>query len=596
MGSRWSLRFVLASVALVALALTSLLLLESPRLRAQTLARTEAHFLDKVRALAHGLAGCDLDDPRLADWMNRLAEESGARVTVIAPDGTVKADSAAADVVAIGNHAGRAEIQAALRDGSATLRRRSDTLRINLLYAAARIPGTNGVARMAWETEFVDAEVARPVGRFWWVGGGLILLAACAAAVLGRTLTRSLGELAAAASAVEGGDLEAKVFPRGRDEIARLGHAFNRMTARMRESMARAEGEAARLAAVLESMQDGVLAIGEEERISFLNGSARTILGLPEDARVEGSRLYETIRVPALLGIVEAAVLQRAHVEREIEWEAASRRLVSVHAAPVPGGGPGLILVMRDMSRLRRLERMRTDFVSNVSHELRTPLAAITASAGNLEDEATRTHPEEGPRFVGAILRNAGRLQSLLDDILELSRYESRPEKAVFAPLDFAAVTRAAVEEFRERAAERGLTMRASLPDRATLVGDGRALRRIVDNLVLNALTYTPRGGRVSITLEAGEDAMRLAVSDTGIGIPAGDLERIFERFYRVDKARSRSAGGTGLGLSIVKHAAQLHGGGVEVESELGKGSTFTVRLPTQVPAAQGAARQEESA
>jgi two-component system phosphate regulon sensor histidine kinase PhoR len=249
----------------------------------------------------------------------------------------------------------------------------------------------------------------------------------------------------------------------------------------------------------------------------------------------------------------------------------------------------GVILVLRDMSRLRRLEQMRTDFVSNVSHELRTPLASIAAAVETLQDDVTRLDPAEGPRFVQMIQRNLRRLEALLDDILALSRLESRPETLPREPLDFAGVVRAAGEELMERARQAGidLTVRA---ERSRVVGDASTLRRVVDNLLVNAITYTPRGGKVDVTVEPRDGAAVLAVKDTGIGIPEEDLDRIFERFYRVDKARSRSAGGTGLGLAIVKHAVGLHGGSVEVKSKLARGSTFTVRIPLAAePAPTGA-------
>ncbi len=596
MPSRWSFLFVMASTCLVALALASFLLLESPRRRAQALARTEGHLLEKARALAHGLSSADLADPGLEARMRALAQAARARVTVLAADGAVRADSGGGEGEAREDPRERVEAQAALRDGAAVVRRPAAALGRELYFAAARIPGTEAVARLSWEVTQVEAELAGPEGHLWWIGGGLVLVAVGASFGLGRALTRSLRELTVAAGAVEAGDFEARVLPKGRDVIAHLGRTFNRMTERLRDFMSRAEGEAARLATVLESLQDGVIAIGAEERISFLNGAARALLGLPARDRLEGKRLYEAVRSPPLLGIVEDVARRRVQVTREVEWDVAPRRLVSVHAAPMPGEGPGLILVLRDMSRLRLLERMRTDFVSNVSHELRTPLAAIAASAGNLEDETTRLDPEAGPRFVAAIVRNATRLQAHLDDILELSRYESRPETAIMVTVDFAGVVRAAVDDLREKAEENGVAMETRLPGRAGVVGDARALRRIVDNLVVNALTYTPRGGRVEVCLETEDDHATLEVSDTGIGIPPGDLERIFERFYRVDKARSRSAGGTGLGLSIVRHAAQLHGGRVSVESELGKGSTFRVWIPAERSDAALAARQEESA
>jgi two-component system phosphate regulon sensor histidine kinase PhoR len=254
--------------------------------------------------------------------------------------------------------------------------------------------------------------------------------------------------------------------------------------------------------------------------------------------------------------------------------------MVQIFAAPVGGESPGVIVVLRDMSRLRRLEQMRSDFVSNVSHELRTPLANISAAVETLRDDESRRDVETGPRFLEIIRRNLTRLEALLNDILALSRMESRPETLPMEPVDFAAVARTSADELRGRARSAGLELAFRGEARCRVVGDVNTLRRIVDNLLINAITYTPEGGRIEVGIGLQNGSAVLHVSDTGIGIPREDLDRVFERFYRVDKARSRSAGGTGLGLAIVKHAVGLHGGTVKVESELAKGTTITVRIP----------------
>jgi len=583
MSWSWSVRFAAGSALLVGAALAVFLLVEQPRVREATDARIREDLLTTADVLARGLEGRSLREPALADRMRRLGEALGARITIIADDGTVVADSEVADVATLENHRHRPEVQAALRDGRAIVERPSRSVERELLYAAARIPG-GGVARVAWDATRHAEERARPTATFWWVAAGVLALGVLGAVAMARALGRRLRELTRVAAAVEAGDLTARVGAEGRDEIARFAETFDRMTARLRETLARAEAETARLATILDGMDEGVVAVGAEERISFVNDAARSVLGIGPDAPLEGRRLYEVLRAPALLGIVERVAEERAPLELEIELEGAPRRLLHVHAAPVASGGPGTILVVRDMSRIRALERMRTDFVSNVSHELRTPLAAISAAAENLEDQTTRADPVEGPRFLGAVRRNLTRLEALLDDILAISRFESRPESVERIPVDFAGIVRLACDELQERAAAAGLDFRVLVPQRLGVVGDAGALRRIVDNLVVNALTYTPRGGRVTVSLDPeGGDAV-LRVADTGIGIPPGDLDRVFERFYRVDKGRSRSAGGTGLGLSIVKHAVGLHGGQVSVQSELGKGSTFTVRIPGAAP------------
>jgi len=449
----------------------------------------------------------------------------------------------------------------------------------DLLYAAARVPGSDRVVRLARDLSAVEAELRQPQRTFWLVALGLGAAGVILATLAARGLARPLRELTEAAGRIEAGDLSARVYPRGADEVAVLGHAFNRMAERLGETLQRSEAQAARLTAVLEGMNEGVVAVDAQERISFLNGAARAILGLEPEVEVRGRRVYELVREPRILGLLQAAGSGRGTAEAEIAHDGPPRRLVQVHAAPVGEGPAGVILVLRDMSRLRRLEQMRTDFVSNVSHELRTPLASIAAAVENLDDDATRADAEDGPRFVQMIQRNLRRLEALLDDILALSRLESRPETLPREPCDLAPLVRTATDELAERArqAEVELAVRTG-PCR--IMGDESTLRRVVDNLVVNAIAYTPRGGRVDVVLEPREGAAVLTVADTGIGISEEDRDRIFERFYRVDKARSRSAGGTGLGLAIVKHAVGLHGGTVEVESRLAKGSTFTVRIP----------------
>ena len=285
------------------------------------------------------------------------------------------------------------------------------------------------------------------------------------------------------------------------------------------------------------------------------------------------------MRDPQFLALARAALERGEAHEAEIVWDGAPKRLLRVRAAPVREAGPGAILLVGDVSTLRRLERMRSDFVANVSHELRTPLAAIAGAAETLADGAL-SDPEAGPRFVATIARHADRLTALVDDLLTLSRLESTPESIERVPVDFAHVVRQACDAVAARARDAGLSLDVDAEGPVRVLGDPEALRRLVDNLVVNAVTYTPAGGAVRVGLAADEGRAVLTVADTGIGIGPEHLARIFERFYRVDKARSRGKGGTGLGLSIVKHAVNLHGGEIAVESRPGAGSTFTVSIP----------------
>jgi len=363
--------------------------------------------------------------------------------------------------------------------------------------------------------------------------------------------------------------------------MASLARSFNAMTERLTESLDVARSETERLSTLLDAMTEGVIAIDARERVSFVNPLAREILGLDREAVLVGRPVFELVRDPRILGVAGRAAESREPIEAELVQEGPPRRILRVHGRPVAGRPDAdTILVISDLSRIRRLERMRSDFVANVSHELRTPLASIAAAVETLEDDEARTDPETGTRFVAMIKRNVRRLESLLNDILALSRLESRPETLRFVPVDFGTLVRVSGEDLDARARAAGVRLELAGERHATVMGDAQILRRIVDNLIVNAITYTIDGGSVDVELQSQGDVAVLRVQDTGIGIPETDLDRIFERFYRVDKGRSRSAGGTGLGLAIVKHAVGLHDGEVDVQSRIGEGSVFTVRIP----------------
>ncbi|MHC4940713.1 MAG: ATP-binding protein [Planctomycetota bacterium] len=543
--------------------------------------RIEDALRREVTVLGSILPDWRMDPATLEPRVSKLAAEVGNRVTIVAPDGRVLADSSHDNVSAMENHGARPEVVAAKSENGVALRARySETLGRELLYAASRIGESEAVVRVARDYRGVQEELARVTRAFWFLVAGLIVFCVVAAVVFARRVAKPVEELTRASEAVEKGHLDTRVYPTGEDELSALGHSFNRMTEQLAESLDSARSETARLGALLEGMSEGVLAIDDTEQVSFLNGNAREILGLGSESEVVGRPLFELVRDPRILSIAQMAAEKRSPREAEIVQEGPPRRTLLVHARPVGAQGPDTILVISDRSRMRRLERMRSDFVSNVSHELRTPLSSIAAAVETLEDEEARVDPETGARFVAMVKRNVVRLEALLNDILALSRLESRPETLRRVPIDLAALIRISGEELQQRAGAAGLKLHVRGERRVLVRGDAQLLRRISDNLIMNAISYTPEGGSIDVRIACnGADAV-LTVEDTGIGIPHADLDRIFERFYRVDKARSRSAGGTGLGLAIVKHAVGLHDGSVVVESDVGERSRFTVRIP----------------
>ncbi|MHC4957936.1 MAG: ATP-binding protein [Planctomycetota bacterium] len=568
----WATKVALGTVLPVFLGMAAFVLVALDKVREDAFDRLIDDVGREVRVLGRVVHPLNPDGTRVRDFAVALQ----GRVTVIGADGTILADSEA-DPARMGNHGTRPEVIGAREGGVSVDRRRSETVRRELVYAATLIDGSGTVVRVAREASEIEAQIAGIRTRFWAVAAIVLAAGALFAVVIARSVTKPVTELTEAAVARARGDSHARVAPAG--ELAQLGEAFNEMTERLDATILQSRSETARLLTILSGMSEGVLAIDAEERIVFLNSAARSILELR--GKVEGARLYELVREPRILGLVQAAARDGQGVEAEIANEGPPRRMLQIYAAPA---GSDVIVVLRDRTKVRRLERMRTDFVSNVSHELRTPLASIAAAVETLEDPEARTDPEIGDRFLKMLQRNVKRLEALLDDILALSRFESRPESLNRVRIDFAALVRVAGEELQDRARRGEIELKLDVPERIPVVGDAEALRRVIDNLIVNAITYTTAGGTVEVLAARENGHAVLRVSDTGIGIPEEELERVFERFYRVDKGRSRSAGGTGLGLAIVKHAVGFHGGDVDVTSEVGKGSTFVVRLPVNAP------------
>jgi two-component system phosphate regulon sensor histidine kinase PhoR len=357
-----------------------------------------------------------------------------------------------------------------------------------------------------------------------------------------------------------------------------LARAFNRMAAQLRERLKLLEHEREKLETVLESMTEGVVAVDQDERLLHLNRSAREMLGIAPVAP-RGRGLVEVIRQPELIEVLRAAARDRREHVEDVRLHASGRdRVLAIHAAPL--GPRGAVAVVLDVTALRRLETVRRDFVANVSHEIKTPLAAMLGLVDTLVDDQAMA-PDVRARFLGKLRDNVHRLTDLATDLLHLSRAETEPITAREA-VDLDAAGSAVVDRFTATARAKGVALvHAPAAGAAVLCWcDPTALVQILDNLVDNAVKYTPAGGRVELRTGRRDAHVAVEVSDTGIGIEPSEQARVFERFYRVDKARSRDVPGTGLGLSIVKHLVEAHGGAVELESWPGRGSTFRVLLP----------------
>jgi two-component system phosphate regulon sensor histidine kinase PhoR len=369
------------------------------------------------------------------------------------------------------------------------------------------------------------------------------------------------------------------------DEIADLAASLNRMAVQMEERLRAITRQKNEQAAVLEGMVEGVLAVDREERVLRMNGAAARLLGVAPEAAA-GRSLQEVVRSVELQRLVRQVLAGGGAAECEFVLYGEQERHIECHCTVPPdpsGAGPGALVVLHDITRLKRLEAVRRDFVANVSHELKTPITAIQGCADTLLDGGA-SGPEETRRFLEMLRRHAGRLASIVEDLLRLSRIESDAEHGRIAtePGCVAEVLRSAVRSLGPAAAARRIALAVECPDRMPARINASLLEQAVGNLVDNAVKYAPEGSRVLVSGIEGEREVEIRVSDEGPGIERKHLPRLFERFYRVDPARSRAGGGTGLGLAIVKHIAQAHRGSVGVESAPGRGSSFFIRIPRQ--------------
>ena len=405
---------------------------------------------------------------------------------------------------------------------------------------------------------------------------GASLLSIGLAFLLVRRTVRSIRSVTEGARRLALGDLEHRAESRASDETRELASAFNAMANALRDTVQGLSDEGGKLSAVLDTMADGVVLVRSEGRIEVMNGSAGALLGLkPEGAR--DRPFMEVVRDHDLRLLMTRALESRQQERDEVEL-LNNRRFVSAIATPLAGSeSTGVLLTLHDLTQLRQIETTRREFVSNVSHELRTPLSSVKALAEALENGALED-PDTARDFVRRIHGEADRMSALVDELLELSRLESGQAALVMETVDVATLVRSEVEAFHLRAEATGAVLEARVPDAPVLVrGERDKLRQVLVNLLDNALKFTPSGGTVTVLVHAAAGGVEVSVRDTGAGIPAEHVPHVFERFYKVDRARRD--GGTGLGLAIVRHIVEAHGGTARVESREGEGTTVSVIL-----------------
>ncbi len=583
---RWRLTAIIFSVTAIFLFLLGFYLMNA----------MEQHSYDNIRKRLLSNANLIASDLREAftnepgkdffqEYTRRAKEDIDARITIIAPDGTVLGDSVL-DKESMANHADGPEVKKALNGKEGTATRYSTTLRQRMFYLAVPVKTETGVAGVVRVSiPWTEIGAAYNQVRLSIVAAVLIvlILTVVVASSFTSNLVVPLQEMTRVAHQMAEGKLDATLNVRSEDEIGALSRGLNYMAQRLRDNIRQITEERNKVKAILTSMNDGVIAIDRNGAILLINPAVERMFDIKYENSV-GKTVIEVIRNFELEKLLHEALESNESLTRELQLMAPEPRSFRISTAPLTNesGVVGVVAVMRDITAFREVERMKTEFVANVSHELRTPLTSIkgfveTLLDGALEDQATARH------FLEIINDEADRLNRLISDLLSLSRIEAKQREVHKKPLDLEKLIYNSSSILIPLATEKNQSLNVNIIGRLPVIdADEDMLGQLMINLVDNAIKYTPEGGQISIRAEQWNDGVKVAVSDTGIGIARESIPRLFERFYRVDKARSREMGGTGLGLAIVKHILEVHNGKIQVESRLGKGSTFTFYIPAK--------------
>ncbi len=505
-----------------------------------------------------------------------------SRVTLLTERGEVVGDSDIGQtrLKNLENHLLRPEIQDALKNGSGTALRYSDTLQTEMMYSAMTYQsGTySGIIRLAMPVDYIESARTRLHGVVGGTSAVTIFLALLFSYLFSRMTSKPLREMAEAAARIGKFGNKVRVPITSEDEVGILAKVLNEMSARIETQVQSLSAEKQRLDTILSSIGEGIMVTTTDGVITLANPAFRKIFSIVGD--IEGRKLIEISRHPDLIDTFNTLDEQNANeLVREIFIQSTETTLLT-HWVPlhVDGTRHGIVAVFHNITELKKAENMRRDFVANVSHELRTPVTIIKGYAETLLDGTLASDPVRAVKFVEIIASHSERLTNLINDILVLSSLETKEVVIELNPIDVSGTIAKACMLLQEQAANKRIKIinEAKSSSPLKVMADQGRLEQVVLNLLENAIKYTPPGGSVRLFTEESGDLIRISMVDTGIGIPYKDLPRIFERFYRVDGARSREQGGTGLGLAIVKHIVQLHGGTISVESEMGKGSHFS--------------------
>jgi two-component system phosphate regulon sensor histidine kinase PhoR len=561
----------------------------SEAMRRFFLDQTETDLKARASLLEKQIKG--LISPLGAENIDTICKEAGrlsaTRITVILPDGTVIGDSRETPRL-MDNHANRPEIISALAGQTGTSLRFSNTLLQRMLYVAIPIRDHQGIVavlRTALPATALEAEIGSIQLKIALGGCIIALLAAAISWVISRRISRPIEQMKKSAEQFAAGDFSQQLNFSSTLEMAGLADALNQMANQLDHRIKTIINQRNQLETVLASMLEGVIAVDSEERIVSINRAAAQLFE-NETASCQNKSIQEVIRSSALQQFIRRALSNPKPAEEDITVYQNEERVIDVKSTPLLDADRqqiGTLVVFNDVTQLRDLENMRRDFVANVSHEIKTPLMAIKGFVETLQQGKVH-RAEEKVRFLSIIQKHVDRLNSIIEDLLALSRIEQEDERREinFQQIKIRDIFEAAVQLCRPKAEEKKVRIELDCDKETTAVLDPTLIEQAVANLLDNAIKYSEPQSAVLLRSRRQNSEVVISVEDHGIGIAQKHLPRLFERFYRVDQARSRSMGGTGLGLAIVKHIAQAHGGQVTVESRLGEGSRFSIHLPQE--------------
>jgi len=512
------------------------------------------------------------------------ASKKETRFTVMLPSGKVIGDSDE-DPAQMANHSDRTEMRKVLSDGYGWSLRLSPTLGKNMMYVAVPIKDNSevkAVVRTAIPATAIDDALKSLYIKILWGGLATAFCVAGLSLLISRRISKPIVEMKKIAEMFASGDLDHRLLVLGTAELDSLANAINRMATQLQERFATITDQRNELDAVLSSMIEGVVAVDGQGRIVSINKAAASLLDI-ELSKAQNRNVEEVIRNVDLQNFINSTLNSKVPTEADISLPTKGDRLFQLHGASLPtraGGRTGAVIVLNDITKMRRLENVRRQFVANVSHELKTPVTSIQGYVEALLEGPIKD-PQQAERFLRIIAKHSDRLNSIIEDLLTLSRLEEDRERkeTSFEVTELKPVLASAIELASIKAEDKQMKIQLVCDEQIAVRMNTALLEQAVLNLVENAIKYSPLGGDVRISVEQNGKEVAITVKDNGCGITQEHLPRIFERFYVVDKGRSRKLGGTGLGLAIVKHIAQVHGGSVTVESSLGKGSTFTIHL-----------------